>query len=147
MVLPPDVFVKTITLLDMKLDSQNRQYTNNVVLLQPFTRVTVQLVWRQSATAWSAEPNFPNRLPTRDVAVQMRDTLRSVVDTCTISFGGYALMKTPSKPGGWNVAPRSLFQIIPQGGSNTHQQIGKIDRTYPKEKAGRSPMYRLRHRS
>ena len=142
-VLPADVFVKTITLIDMTRDSHNRHYTNNVILLQPLTSVTVKLVWRQSAKAWSAEPDFPNRLPTRDVTVQMRDTLRSVVDTCTISFGGYALMKTPSKPGGWSVAPRNLFTVIPQGGSNTLERIGKIERTYPKEKSGGFPLRKL----
>ena len=145
--LPPDVFVKEITHIDMKQGSHNRDYINNVILLQPLTSATVKLVWRQSATAWSMEPDFPNRLPTRDVAMQMRDTLRSVADTCTISFGGYALMKTPSKPGGWNVAPRNLFTVIPEGGSNTHQEIGKIERTYPKERSARFPMHRLRHKS
>jgi len=133
--LPPDVFVKTITLQEVTPYSHNRFYSNHVVLLQPLGKVTVKLVWRQSATAWSQEPDFPNRLPTRDVAIRIKDTLGSVIDTGSISFGGYALMRTPSNRGGWNVAPRSLFQLIPQGGSNTHEEIGQIGRTYPKERA------------
>jgi hypothetical protein len=133
--LPPDVFVKTITLHDTTPYSHNRFYSNHVVLLQPLGKVTVKLVWRQSATAWSQEPDFPNRLPTRHVEIRIKDTLGSVIDTGTISFGGYALMRTPSKPGTWCAAPRSLFQLIPQGGSNTLEEIGQIDRTYPKERA------------
>jgi len=145
--LPPDVFVNTITLHDMQPGSHNRYYSNHVILLQPLGRVTVKLVWRQSATAWSQEPDFPDHLPTRDVVVRIKDTLGSVVDAGTISFGGYALMRTPSNPGGWNVAPRSLFQLIPQGGSNTLEEIGKIERVYPKERAGRSQIRELHRRS
>ena len=103
----------------------------------------MKLVWRQSATAWSLEPDFPNCLPTRRVEVQLRDTTGSVLDSCEVTFGGYALMPTPSKPGGWNVATRSLFQAIPQGGSNTYEDIGSVVRSYPKERTGGSSWSKL----
>jgi hypothetical protein len=132
---PADVAVKSVTLLNSTPGNHDRSYSNHVVLLQPLGRVTVKLVWRQSATTWSQEPDFPLRIPQREVIVKMRDTLRSMEDSCTITFGSYALMPTPSNPGGWNVAPLSLFQVISQGGSNSLENIGQIGRTYPKEHA------------
>ncbi len=59
----------------------------------------MKLVWRQSVTAWSQDPDFPNRLPTRHVEVQLRGGTGSVLDKCEVTFGGYALMPTPIETG------------------------------------------------
>jgi hypothetical protein len=140
---PHDIFVRESTYLFSSPGRIELRYANDVILLQPQARVSVKLVWRQSATVWSLEPDFPNRLPTRRVEVQLRDATGSVLDKCEVAFGGYALMPTPSKPGGWNVAPRNLFTVIPQGGSNTYENIGSVVRNYPKERTSAPPWSKL----
>lgn len=134
--LPPDVFLKDVSDIEattIQRTDSHRSCRNGVILLQARSRVSVKLVWRQSANVWSQEPGFPNRLPTRQVNVNLRDGTGSISDSCAIDFGGFALMPTPSKPGGWNVAPRDLRHVIAGGGSNSHANIGMVVRRYPKE--------------
>jgi hypothetical protein len=135
---PHDVFIKGWDYYFTTPEQIGRVAANGAFLLQPQASITARLVWRQSTTAWIQEPDFPNHLPTRSVEVQLGDTMGSVLDSCVVTFGGYALMSTPSKPGGWNVAPRDLHTHIPQGGSNTYEDIGSVVRSYPKEQAGGS---------
>lgn len=135
---PADVDIKGVAYLGSEPGRLEHFYDSELIFLQRNTRVRVNLVWRQPAISWSEEPDFPNRLPTRIVSVQMCDTLGSVLDTCTVTFGGYGLMPTPSNPGGWNVAPRDLRMVISNGVLNTFQHIGACARSYPKELAGNS---------
>jgi hypothetical protein len=144
LVRPPDVYIKEITYLGSKPGRLEHFYDSGVIFLQRDTRVSVKLVWRQSATAWSEEPNFPNELPTRNVTIRSSDTLGSMMDRCTVTLGGFGLMRTPSNPGGWNVAPRNLFTLIPQGGPNAVERIGPCDRSYPKEQTVNSRWTKLR---
>ena len=143
LVRPSDIDIKALMYLGSTSGRLDHIYDSGVIFLQPETRVLVKLVWRQSATAWSEEPNFPNELPTRRVAVRLSDTLGSVMDSCTVTFGGYGLMRTPSNPGGWNVAPRDLRMVIANGVLNTVEQIGPSVRSYPKERAERTRLANL----
>lgn len=147
--LPPDVSIKDRGYLGPSSGRHEHFYDDGVIFLQRDARVAVKLVWRQSATAWSEEPNFPNELPTRNVTVRLSDTFESVYDSCTITFGGYGLMPTPSKPGGWNVAPRDLSTQIANGVLNTVESIGPCVRSYPKEQSEGSwwQFRRAKHRS
>jgi hypothetical protein len=144
LVRPPDVYIKEITYLGSRPDRLEHFYDSGVIFLQRDTRVQVKLVWRQSATAWSEEPDFPNELPTRSVTVRSNDTLGSVMDSCPVTLGGYRLMRTPSKPGGWNVAPRDLRHHIENGVLNAVEHIGPCVRSYPKEKTDNSRWTKLR---
>ncbi len=135
---PDDVFIKETTYLGPSSGRLEHSYDDGAIFLQRAARINVKLVWRQSANAWSNEPNFPDAIPTRDATVELSDTLGSVIDSCTVTFGGYGLMQTPSNPGGWNVAPRDLRMQIANGVLNVVERIGPCVRSYPKERTTNS---------